>query len=71
MHQPRPAGGAAALEAINSPVISTTCTRGPGMRFPDPRVLSACCALALRPTGFTSRDLRHYLTPQLGKRQRT
>ena len=40
------------------------------MRFPDPRVqalLSACCALALRPAGFTSRDLRHLLAPQLGK----
>ena len=47
-----PADGAAALEAITSPVISTTCTRIPGMRFPDPRVqalLGACCALALRP----------------------
>ena len=65
-----PADGAAALEAITSPVISTTCTRIPGMRFPDPRVqalLGACCALALRPAGFTSRDLRHYLAPQLGK----
>ncbi len=65
-----PDGGAAALEAITSPVISTTCTRIPGMRFPDPRVqalLSVCCALALRPAGFTSRDLRHYLAPQLGK----
>ena len=29
-----PADGAAALEAITSPVISTTCTRIPGMRFP-------------------------------------
>jgi len=40
------------------------------MRFPDPRaqaLLGACCALALRPAGFTSRDLRHYLAPQLGK----
>jgi hypothetical protein len=40
------------------------------MRFPDPRVqalLAACCALALRPAGFTSRDLRHILAPQLGK----
>ena len=40
------------------------------MRFTDPWVqalLSACCALALRPAGFTSRDLRHYLAPQLGK----
>ena len=65
-----PADGAAALEAITSPVISTTCTRIPGMRFPDPRVealLGACCALALRPAGFTSRDLRHYLASQLGK----
>jgi hypothetical protein len=64
-----PADGAAALEAITSPVISTTCTRIPGMRFPDPRVqalLGACCALALRPAGFTSRDLRHYLGPQPG-----
>ncbi len=65
-----PADGAAALEAITSPVISTTCTRIPGMRFPDPRVqalLGACCALALRPAGFTSRDLRHYLAPLLGR----
>jgi hypothetical protein len=65
-----PAAGAAALEMLTSPVISTTCTRVPGMRFPDPRVqalLAACCALALRPAGFTSRDLRHLLAPQLGK----
>ncbi len=65
-----PAAGTAALEMLTSPVISTTCTRVPGMRFPDPRVqalLSACCALALRPAGFTSRDLRHLLAPQLGK----
>jgi hypothetical protein len=65
-----PAAGAAALEMLTSPVISTTCTRVPGMRFPDPRVqalLAACCSLALRPAGFTSRDLRHLLAPQLGK----
>ena len=65
-----PAAGTAALEMLTSPVISTTCTRIPGMRFPDPRVqalLAACCALALRPAGFTSRDLRHLLAPQLGK----
>jgi hypothetical protein len=40
------------------------------MRFPHPRVqalLGACCILALRPAGFTSRDLRHLLAPQLGK----
>lgn len=65
-----PAAGTAALETLTSPVISATCTRVPGMRFPDPRVqalLAACCALALRPAGFTSRDLRHILAPQLGK----
>ena len=65
-----PAAGTAALEMLTNPVISTTCTRVPGMRFPDPRVqalLAACCALALRPAGFTSRDLRHLLAPQLGK----
>ena len=68
-----PAAGTAALETLTSPVISTTCTRVPGMRFPDPRVqalLAACCALALRPAGFTSRDLRHLLAPQLGKSTR-
>jgi hypothetical protein len=65
-----PADGAAALDALTSPVISATCTYIPGMRFTSHRVqalLSACCALALRPAGFTSRDLRHYLAPQLGK----
>ena len=65
-----PAAGAAALEMLTSPVISTTCTRVPGMRFPGPRVqalLAACCALALRPAGFTSRHLRLLLAPQLGK----
>jgi hypothetical protein len=65
-----PAAGTAALEMLTSPVITTTCTRVPGMRFPDPRVqalLASCCALALRPAGFTSRDLRHLLAPQLGK----
>jgi hypothetical protein len=65
-----PAAGTAALDTLTSPVISTTCTRVPGMRFPDPRVqalLAACCALALRPAGFTSRDLRHLLAPQLGR----
>ena len=61
-----PAAGTAALEMLTSPVISTTCTRVPGMRFPDPRVqalLAACCALALRPAGFTSRDLRQPRSP--------
>ena len=65
-----PAAGAAALDALTSPVITPACTCIPGMRFTSHRVqalLSACCALALRPAGFTSRDLRHYLAPQPGK----
>ena len=40
----------------------------------DPRVqalLGACCILALRPAGFTSRDLRHLLAPSSGRPQRT
>src|SRR5271157_5223070 len=56
-----PAAGAAALDALTSPVISPACTYIPGMRFTSHRVqalLSACCALALRPAGFTSRDQR-------------
>jgi hypothetical protein len=67
-----PAAGAAALEMLTSPVISTTCTRVPGMRFPDPRVqalLAACCALALRPAGFTSRPAAPP-RPPAGKRSR-
>src|SRR6202008_2752191 len=42
-----PAAGTAAPETLTNPVISTTCTRVPGMRFPGPRVqalLAACCA---------------------------
>ena len=65
-----PAAGAAALDSLTYPVISETCTYIPGMRFTDRRVralLAACCALALRPAGFTSRDLRHYLAPLLVK----
>ena len=41
-----PAAGAAALEMLTSPVISTTCTRVPGMRFPDPRVQALLAAAA-------------------------
>ena len=68
-----PADGAAALEAITSPVISTTCTRVPGTRFPDPRVqlLGARRALALRPARFTSQTCGTTSPPSSGKRQRT
>ena len=65
-----PAAGTAALEMLTSPVISSTCTRVPGIRFPDPRVqalLSACRSLARRPAGFTRRDPRHRPAPQMGK----
>src|SRR5260221_3907648 len=69
-----PAAGAAALQALTSPVISTTCTYIPGMRFPHPRVqalLSACCALALRPAGFTAATCGTTSPPSSGRRQRT
>ena len=68
-----PAAGAAALETLTSPVISTTCTRVPGMRFPDPRVqalLSACCALALRPRRLHQPRPAAPPRPPAGKRSR-
>jgi hypothetical protein len=37
-----PAAGTAALEMLTSPVISTTGTRVPGMRFPDPVSRRSC-----------------------------
>jgi hypothetical protein len=64
-----PADGAAALAAINDPVITTTGTRIPGMRVTDPRVqalLAALCVFRLLPNGFTNRDLRAHLAPLLG-----
>jgi len=66
-----PADGAEALAAISDPVITTTGQRVPGMRFTDPRVqalLSALCVFRLLPRGFTNRDLRIHLAPQLGLR---
>lgn len=64
-----PADGADALAAITDPVITTTGQRVPGMRFTDPRaqaLLSALCVFRLLPRGFTNRDLRAHLAPQLG-----
>ncbi|MDP8971385.1 MAG: hypothetical protein M3N52_12990 [Actinomycetota bacterium] len=64
-----PADGADALAAITDPVITATGQRVPGMRFTDPRVqalLSALCVFRLLPRGFTNRDLRVHLAPQLG-----
>lgn len=64
-----PADGAAALAALTGPITTPTGTRIPGMRFTDRRVqalLSACCALAQLPAGFTNRVLRTHLAPLLG-----
>ena len=64
-----PADGADALAAITDPVITTTGQRVSGMRFTDARVqalLSALCVFRLLPRGFTNRDLRIHLAPQLG-----
>ena len=64
-----PADGIEALAAITDPVTTTTGQRVPGMRFTDPRVqalLSALCVFRLLPRGFTNRDLRIHLAPQLG-----
>jgi len=64
-----PADGAAALSALNDPVITPAGTRIPGMRITDPRVqalLAAICVFRLLPLGFTNRDLRGHLAPLLG-----
>jgi hypothetical protein len=64
-----PADGAAALSALNDPVITDAGTRIPGMRITDPRVqalLAALCVFRLLPAGFTNRDLRTHLAPLLG-----
>jgi hypothetical protein len=65
-----PADGADALSAITDPVTTTTGQRVPGLRFTDPRaqaLLSALCVFRLLPRGFTHRDLRRHLAPQLGR----
>jgi hypothetical protein len=63
-----PTDGAHALAAITDPIITDTGQRVPGLRFTDPRaqaLLSAICVFRLLPRGFTHRDLRHHLAPQL------
>jgi hypothetical protein len=65
-----PTDGADALAAITEPVTTPTGQRIPGMRFTDPRVqalLSTLCVFRLLPRGFTNRDLRTHLAPQLGR----
>jgi hypothetical protein len=64
-----PTDGAAALAAVCDPVITDTGTRIPGMRFTDLRVqalLATLLIFRLLPHGFTNRDLRTHLAPQLG-----
>ena len=64
-----PTDGADALAAITDPITTDTGQRVPGLRFTDPRaqaLLSAICVFRLLPRGFTHRDLRHHLAPQLG-----
>ncbi len=64
-----PADGADALAAITDPVTTPTGQRVPGLRFTDARVqalLSTLCVFRLLPRGFTNRDLRTHLAPQLG-----
>jgi hypothetical protein len=66
-----PADGADALTAITSPVLTDTGQPVPGLRFTDPRaqaLLSALCVFRLLPAGFSNRDLRLHLAPQLGLR---
>jgi hypothetical protein len=66
-----PTDGADALAAITDPITTDTGQRVPGLRFTDPRaqaLLSAICVFRLLPRGFTHRDLRHHLAPQLALR---
>jgi hypothetical protein len=65
-----PAEGAAALAALNNPVITAAGTRTAGMRVTDPRtqaLLAALYLFRLLPHGFTNRDLRTCLAPLLGR----
>jgi hypothetical protein len=64
-----PTDGAEALAAITDPVTTNSGQRIPGLRFTDPRaqaLLSTLCIFRLLPRGFTHRDLRTHLAPQLG-----
>jgi hypothetical protein len=64
-----PIRGAQAFTDLTTPVVTTTGTRIPGLRFGDPRVhalLQAILIHRLLPHGFTNRDLRTLIAPLLG-----
>jgi hypothetical protein len=64
-----PIRGAAAFTELTAPVITSTGTRIPGLRFGDARVhalLQALLIHRLLPHGFTNRDLRTLIAPLLG-----
>jgi len=64
-----PTIGAAAIDALTSPTITTTGTRIPGLPFDSRRtqaLLAALVIFRLLPDGFRNRDLRAHLAPLLG-----
>ena len=64
-----PIRGAQAFTDLTTPIVTTTGTRVPGLRFGDARVhalLQALLIHRLLPHGFTNRDLRALIAPLLG-----
>lgn len=64
-----PIRGAKAFTDLTAPIITSSGTRIPGLRFGDPRVhalLQALLIHRLLPHGFTNRDLRTLVAPLLG-----
>jgi hypothetical protein len=64
-----PIRGAQAFTELTAPVVTSTGTRIPGLRFGDIRVhalLQALLVHRLLPNGFTNRDLRAFIATLLG-----
>ncbi len=64
-----PIRGAQAFTELTAPILTSTGTRVPGLRFGDTRVHALLHALLIHrllPNGFTNRDLRALLAPLLG-----
>ena len=64
-----PIRGAQALTELTAPIVTSTGTRVPGLRFGDIRVhalLQALLVHRLLPNGFTNRDLRTLVATLLG-----